>query len=157
MCTEAGLVLSSAHCTVYCAAQHSMAMGLIKTFGCFTFLLFSCYMLLQAERMRRYLVGETSTLAEGAAEHSTISEAPSSQNEESDSFWINVGINFFLLISTFLCYDLVVANILVLSLTSDHFFRRAPLRILLCGMVGVLGAAAWYEAPTLIKQGLQMN
>ena len=130
-------------------------MGLIKLSGCLVFLLFSCYTLLQAERLRRYLVGEQDASSE--EEEGAAPSNPAPQQHE-QSVWMTVVINFFLLVGTFLCYDLVVANILVLLLASDKFFLRASSRLLLCGMVGVLGAAAWYEIPHLMEgELLEMN
>jgi hypothetical protein len=128
-------------------------MGLMKVSGCFIFVLFSCYVLLLAERGRRYLVGERNADGEGHLPNNhTLSNTLSSPNEDSESAWVNVGVNFFLLIATFLCYDLLVTNILLFFLATDTFFLRAPLRVLLCGMVGVLAAAAWFELPALREQ-----
>ena len=120
-------------------------MGLIKAVGCLIFVLFSCYVLLQAERGRRYLVAQPHTAKEDAGQLPVTSPALS----DKESVWTNLGVNLFLLISTLLCYDLVVTNILVFSLATDRFFLRTPLRVLLCAMVGVLAAAAWFEVPAL--------
>lgn len=117
-------------------------MGLIKVSGCLILVIFSCYMLLLAERGRRYLLEQP---AEENAEH----DDQSSPNGETKPWFITVGVNVLLLISTFLCYDLVVTNILVFSLSTDRFFLRAPIRVLLCAMVGVLAAAIWFEVPAL--------
>lgn len=116
-------------------------MGLMKVSGCLIIVLFSSYMLLLAERGRKYL------LEKPAEENPEIDQ--SSPNEESRPWFISLGVNLLLLISTFLCYDLVVTNLLVFSLATDGFFLRAPLRVLLCGMVGVLAAAMWYEVSAL--------
>ena len=128
-------------------------MGLIKVSGCFIVVVFSCYLLLLAERGRRYLVGEVETPPEGPEQlpstNHTLSDTHSPQNEDTESVWTDVGINFLLLVVTFLCYDIVVTNILLFCLATDTFFIRAPLRAVLCGMVGVLAGAAWYELPTL--------
>ena len=134
-------------------------MGLIKVSGCFIFVLFSCYLLLLAERGRRYLVGERYTAGGGPGQlptNHTLSTTLSSPNEDSESAWANVGINLLLLVATFLCYDLLVTNVLLFYLATDSFFLRAPLRVLLCGMVGVLAAAAWFELPAL-REDLQLN
>ena len=132
-------------------------MGATKALGCLVFVLFSGYVLLQAERGRRFLVGEEfdAPVGETAAQNSEDGQ-PSTSGDPShdasdDPFWKKVGINVFLVIGTFLCYDLVVTNILVFSLATDGFFLRAPLRVLLCGMVGVLAAASWYELPSLMQ------
>ena len=132
-------------------------MGATKALGCLVFVLFSGYVLLQAERGRRFLVGGEfdAPVGETAAQNPALSEdeQPSTSGDPShdDPFWKKVGINVFLVIGTFLCYDLVVTNILVFSLATDGFFLRAPLRVLLCGMVGVLAAASWYELPSLMQ------
>ena len=129
-------------------------MGATKALGCLVFLLFSGYLLLQAERGRRFLVGEREN--EAAAENQTASFLSGDEVAPTeDPFWKSVGINVFLLVGTFLCYDLVVANILVFSLTTDSFFRRVPLRLALSVMVGVLAAAAWHELPPLRQAVLQ--
>lgn len=136
-------------------------MGAAKSLGCLVFLLFSGYLLLQAERVRRFLVGESVAPARSDAPQNPASEGAGASDDPprdaaGDPFWKKVGINVFLLIGTFLCYDLVVTNILVFSLASDGFFLRAPLRVLLCGMVGVLAAASWYEVPSLLQE-IQRN
>ena len=125
-------------------------MGATKALGCLIFLLFSGYLLLQAERGRRFLVGEPDAAAGGAAPQEPAISA------DEDPVWKNLGINLLLIVGTFLCYDLVVTNILVFSLATDGFFLRAPLRLLLCGMVGVLLAAGWHELPSLLQE-LQQN
>lgn len=122
-------------------------MGLIKVSGCLIVVLFSCYLLLLAERGRKYLL-------EKPAEENPDVDRPS-LIEESRPWYISLGINLLLLISTFLCYDLVVTNLLVFSLATDGFFLRAPLRVLLCAMVGVLAAAVWFEVPAL-REDLQL-
>ena len=131
-------------------------MGATKALGCLVFVLFSSYLLLQAERGRRFLVEESDAPA-----RETAPQNPAPDVRPSDDFlhgisdgalWKRVGINVFLVIGTFLCYDLVVTNILVCSLATDGFFVRAPLRMLLCGMVGVLAAASWYELPSLLQE-----
>ena len=135
-------------------------MGATKTLGCFVFLIFSSYLLLQAERGRRFLVGERETAAaEGGAPHNpAISQNNPSQNTTDGDpvWWMTVGINVFLVVATFLCYDLVVANVLVLTLATDTFFMRAPLRLMLFGMVCVLAVATWHELP-LLQQTIQQN
>lgn len=123
-------------------------MGLIKVSGCLIVVLFSCYLLLLAERGRRYL------LEKPAEENSEVDQP--SPIEESRPWFISLGVNLLLLISTLLCYDLVVTNLLVFSLATDGFFLRAPLRVLLCAMVGVLAAAVWFEVPAL-REDLQLK
>lgn len=135
-------------------------MGLRKVSGCLVLAVFSCYMLLLAERGRRYLVGHAAERnVKGAGQLPTLSESPHSSDEEPDaSVWVDLGVNFSLLISTFLCYDLVVMNVLVVSLATDNFFHRTPfIRLLLCAMVGVLTAAAWFEVPALRQELWQLN
>lgn len=120
-------------------------MGIIKVSGCLIVVLFSCYLLLLAERGRRYLL-------ENPAEENSEVDQP----EDSRPWFISLGVNLLLLISTFLCYDLVVTNLLVFSLATDGFFLRVPLRVLLCAMVGVLAAAVWFEVPAL-REDLQLK
>ena len=124
-------------------------MGVIKAFGCLIFVLFSCYLLLQAERGRRYLVGETNTAEYKTGQLPSNPALSDTPPQASESAWVDVGVNVLLLISTFLCYDLVVTNILVFFLATDRFFLRTPLRLLMCAMVGVLAGAAWFEVPSL--------
>lgn len=125
----------------------SFEMGVIKMLGCLVFVLFSGYLLLQAERGRRYLV-------DSPPSNPALSDTPREEST-SESAWIDVGVNSLLLVSTFLCYDLIVTNILVFSLATDRFFLRTPLRLLLGAMVGVLAGAAWYEVPSL-REELQL-
>ena len=133
-------------------------MGLVRVSGCLIVLTFSCYMWLLAERGRQYLVEQPAQTREGAPgqadpSNHTLSESEASSVEEDEvSEWLNVGINILMLISTFLCYDLLVTNILLFSLSTDTFFLRTPLRLLLCCMIGVLAAAGWFELPALLQE-----
>lgn len=122
-------------------------MGATKVLGCLVVLTFSSYLLFQAERWRQYLVGEQPS---APAENSgTLNSANSQRNVTNGSiWWKDVGINFGMLIGTFLCYDVMVTNILIVSLSTDAFFTRPPLLVLLVAMVGVLAAQTWHILPS---------
>lgn len=127
-------------------------MGAARVAGCLIVMLFSCYVWLLAERGRKYLVGQPEI--EGVF-HRGLSTASSNQtqfetrspSEEESSTWRDVGINFSVLICTFLCYDLLVTNLLLVFLASDRFFLSHTSKATLSAMVGILAAGAWFEVP----------
>ena len=147
---EAGLVkILSVTFGVWCSGRRRM--GAARVAGCLIVMLFSCYLWLLAERGRKYLVGQPEI--EGAF-YRGLSAVPSNQTQfetlgpaEKSSVWLDIGINFFVLISTFLCYDLLVTNLLLVFLASDQFFLFPASKATLSAMLGVLAAGAWFEVP----------